>query len=226
LQDWDLILRYTQDSPPAALPVLGGRYHAGRSDSITKRESDCLNYATIRRKNQPRINAPLKVLYALWQYPHLTETSVETELRYMQRRGVEVEVWSEISGSVAPYPTSVAIHHGSLAEAIEQSKPNLVHVHWLTQALQCANTVHAAGLPLTARGHGFEISPDVLAQLEQHPATAAIYLFPHFAGAASPQKQKIRLLPACFNPELYTPGIEKDPRLVVRAGAALPSKDY
>jgi glycosyltransferase involved in cell wall biosynthesis len=224
MQDWDLILRFTEESPPRALPVLGTRYYAGRPDSISTRESQYHSQATILRKRQLPV-ARLKVLYALWHYPQLSESYVETEIRYMQHRGVDVEVWSEVAATTSPYPTTVPIHHGTLAEAIEQVRPDVVHVHWLIQALKYADIVRAAGLSLTVRGHGFEVTSDTITSLEQHPGVSAIYLFPQFAGENLQLRPKIRPMTACFNPKLYAPAAGKDPRLVVRVACALASKD-
>jgi len=225
--DCDLILRYTQDVEPIAVPIIGVGYQAGGTDRVSVRENGAYNLHLIQRKFEKPSGRPLRVLYALWHYPQLSESYVETEIRYMQRRGVEVEVWSEITAPPAsPYPTTVPIHRGSLAQAIEQVQPHVVHTHWLDKALEYADIVRAAGLSLTVRGHGFEVTPGVIASLEQHPAMAAIYLFPHFAGENPHLRPKIRPMTSCFNPELYAPGAAKDPRLVVRAGVALPTKDY
>jgi hypothetical protein len=41
-----------------------------------------------------------------------------------------------------------------------------------------------------------------------------------------PALQKLRSIPVCFNPDRYWPGQPKDLRLVLRAGAALRTKDH
>jgi glycosyltransferase involved in cell wall biosynthesis len=100
-----------------------------------------------------------------------------------------------------------------------------VHVHWLDEALRLRETIAAAGLPITVRGHGFDFTPERLAVLEADPAVRGIYLFPQFVPRGVRADGKVRALAAAFDPSRYRPGTTKDPRLVVRAAAGLPTKD-
>jgi glycosyltransferase involved in cell wall biosynthesis len=113
-----------------------------------------------------------------------------------------------------------------LSDALRTVRPDLVHTHWLDMAEQYSTEVSAAGLPLTVRGHGFEFTPELVARLDRNPVVHAAYVFPHMAARCRGTSTKIRPLPAAFNPDLYEPAAEKNPRLVVRTGCALPSKDY
>ena len=51
----------------------------------------------------------------------------------MQRWGVHVELWRETL-SASTYSSSVPIHEGSLADAVQIAQPDLIHVHWLSFA--------------------------------------------------------------------------------------------
>ena len=224
LVDWDLILRYTAAAAPVAVPMLGGCYRTGRSDRISTREGCSRNDYLIRRKHDGATGSHLRVLYALWHYPQLTETYIRWEIECMQRWGVHVEVWSECESPASPFATDVPVHHGSLASAIARVQPHLVHVHWLHSAVQYSGEIHKAGLPLTVRGHGFEVTRRHVMSLQRNPTVRAIYLFPHlsrlFSGAS-----KVRPMTTAFNGDLFYPGARKDRRLVVRTGPGLPTKD-
>jgi len=168
---------------------------------------------------------PLRVLYALWHYPHLAETYVTTEIACMRRWGVHVEVWSELD-PLAPFATDVPVHRGLLPEAIRCVAPDLVHTHWLGTAFKYRALVASAGLPLTVRGHHpGDADLDQIEPLHSDPAVGRIFLFPHLAARLGPRLGKVRVAAACFDPELYHPGGEKDPRLVVRLAPARQVKD-
>ena len=92
------MLRYTEHAPAYPLPVLAARYRV--CDDI--RVSDTVPYGTnflaVSSKWYPgsRTERRPRVLYALWQYPQLSETYIEAEISCMLRWGVDVEVWREI----------------------------------------------------------------------------------------------------------------------------------
>ena len=88
-----------------------------------------------------------------------------------------------------------------------------------------AAVAHNANIPLTVRGHGFEYNTENLSQCEAHPAVKSIYLFPHFARSLPGHHPKVREVSACFNSTRFYPRLQRDRRLVLRAGACLPTKD-
>ncbi len=224
LVDWDLILRYTADAAPVMVPAIGGDYALGLPDQVSTRASYSLSFHRVRRKLERPLPHPVRVLFALWHYPQLTESYVRAEITAMRRRGVDVAVWRS-EAPAAPFTSDVPVYDGTLAEAIARHRPHVVHVHWLDQAQRYAAAVADAGLPLTVRGHGFEYTPERVAMLEAHPAVRAIYLFPHFVPSPLPAGSKLRAMPPVFDAERYHPGAVKDPRLVVRVAAAIPTKD-
>tara|TARA_R110000822_G_scaffold159476_36_gene299780 strand:- start:3195 stop:5168 length:1974 start_codon:yes stop_codon:yes gene_type:complete len=224
LVDWDLIARYTEDRDPLTVPIIGGSYWESQPDSISGRESYWYNAYLIQRKLERPIKQPLRVLYVLWHYPQLTESYVRWEIIYMLRMGVQVEVWSELQTINSSFEAEVPVHRGALSEAIKQVDPHILHIHWLDSVFDYREIISRSGLPLTVRGHGFEHSPETLRKLQSDHIVQSIYLYPHFADQA---ENRYKLVPvrSGFNCDLYYPSPNKDRRMVLRVGAALPTKD-
>lgn len=223
LSDWDLILRLTRDSAPVPIVALGGRYRTGEPGRITQAESRHRALYQVNRKREKTIKRPLRVLYLLHSFPQISETYVKSEMDYMRRRGVHVEVWSSLEPA-APYHCDVPTHRGTFEQALRAASPDLVHIHWLCFGENHLEMIHRAGVRVTYRGHGFEYSDALLRRLLGHPAVHRLYVYPHFA-ARLPASEKIRPMPVAFDPSLYYPAEAKDRRLVVRAGLAKATKD-
>lgn len=223
LVDWDLILRLAAESPPQRVLALGGAYEAGGWPRVENSESHHLARYQIRRKWERPLTSPPRVLYILHSYPQLSETYVRSEIEYMRRRGVHIEVWSW-HHPMRPYPTDLPIHRGSLAEAVARSRPDLLHVHWLSIGQEALALAEPIGLPVTFRGHGYEFSSARGTELLRHPAVRRLYIFPHFV-AQLPASEKVMPLPVAFSPDRHYPPARKDPRLVVRVSLAKPTKD-
>jgi hypothetical protein len=223
LIDWDLILRYTNQNPPKRIPAIGCCYEDGSWGRISTEENLEHNRYLVRRKFLRPIRSSLRVLYAVWEFPHLSETYVATEIACMQRWGIQVEVWSETEPE-SRYAATVPIHRGSLESALHRVRPDVIHAHWLDFALRHASVAERAGIPMTVRGHSFEFDPQLPVKLQQASGISAVYVFPHFV-TTLPSLDKVRAVTACFDPERYFPSRRKDRNLVLRAGAALPTKD-
>lgn len=224
--DWELIGRYSERSIPLLLPVIGGRYAECRRDSISFRENRRTNRTLLRQRQQRHARVaphPLRVLWAVWNYPQLTETYIRSELAAMRRWGVEVEVWSEILDTKSPYASDVPVHHGSLAETIERVRPDLVHVHWLNKGKDYREVVARAGLPMTVRGHSYEFATKSVKRLLRDSAVRSVYLFPHFAKQIG-HHAKVCPMNSAFNEDWFYPSPKKDRRLVLRTGAGKPTK--
>ena len=231
LVDWELISRYTARSAPVLLPTIGGRYFENRSDSISSRESLPINRALLRQLQQRvtrSVTRPLRVLWAVWNYPQLTETYIRCELAAMRRWGVEVEVLSEITDTKSPYASDVPVHHGSLAETIANVRPDVVHVHWLNKGKDYREVIARAGLPMTVRGHSYEFATKSVKKLLRDPTVRSVYLFPHFANQFGAQQigsnPKIHPMTSAFNEDWFYPPEKKDRCLVLRTGAGKPTK--
>lgn len=226
LSDWDLILRYTETAPAKDVPVLGARYRTNNDDRITRTALYHPAYRRIRAKHRrfTKPARPLRVLYVVWQYPQLSEMYIEAELRGLRRLGVHIEVWTEVP-ACSPYAAPVPVHRGALAEAIAAMQPDLVHCHWLNIAAKYADTIAAAGMTMTVRGHGFDVTAALIDQLCAHPAVAAIYLTKHQLAAYGRTHPRLKQADTAFDVAMFRPAARKNPRLVLRASAALPSKE-
>ncbi len=170
------------------------------------------------------MNPPLRVLYALWHYPHLSESYVRSEIRAVRALGVEVQVWAQEAGT-APYESDVPFGYGDLEKAVADFRPHILHTHWLRQPRQMKE-LRATGLPVTVRGHGFDSSRKKARKAARDPMVAAAFPFPQFVPLLPWQRRKIHGVPVGFDATLYSPGENKDRRLVARVGVGIPSKDY
>ncbi len=134
LNDWDLILRYTERDKIERLSVVGGIYlEDWRTNRISASHSyEYYRYVITDRRRGPS-QTRLKVLYALWHYPQLSESYVRTEIAAVRQMGIEVEVWSE-EAVAAAFESEVPVHRGKLSEVIARARPDLVHTHWLDMA--------------------------------------------------------------------------------------------
>lgn len=205
------------------LAVVGSRCEmlAGRGISSGGEEA-WYRYCVLRQQQRP-IKRKLKVLYAVWDYPQLTESYVRWEIDCMQRWGVDIEVWSELERPESPYPSPVPIHHGSLEDVIRTVAPHVVHFHWINIAAQQLSAVTRAGLPATVRGHGFEFQTGQVTQLLGSSTIQGLYLFPHFAQQCA-DHPRLHAMNSAFHGDLYSPGLNKETGLVVRVGSAKPTK--
>jgi hypothetical protein len=141
----------------------------------------------------------------------------------MKRWGVHIEAWARLEGATR-YEPSVPVHRGSIAEAIAACRPDILHVHWTNIAIEEGETLRASGLPFTVRGHGFEFNDQAIHQLLSLPGLRRAFIFPHQV-ADFPTQRRLTPMAAAFDTTLFRPEPNKDRRLVLRTGSALPSKD-
>ena len=226
LVDWDLLLRYSENRPALCVGVLGARYRTLDNLRISDTAPYGPNAVAIQKKWYPprHLRTSLRILYVVWHYPQLSETYIETEIRRLLDWGVHIEVWRE-TDVAAPHPPSAPVHSGSLEEAVRMSRPDLIHMHWLNFALKQGELLSTLGLPVTVRLHGFDTTREGLAALLSKPWLRRIYAFPAQAALLDHPDPGVRVVPAAFDTTLFRPRRDKDCRLVVRAGTALPSKD-
>ena len=125
------------------------------------------------------MNPPLRVLYALWHYPHLSESYVRSEIRAVTELGVDVQVWAQDPGT-APYESDVPHFYGDLEQVVAEFRPHLIHTHWLRQTRRIKE-LRATGLPVTVRGHGFDSSRKKALKAARAPMVMAAFPFPQFA---------------------------------------------
>jgi hypothetical protein len=164
----------------------------------------------------------VKVLYIESFYPQLSESYVTCEIKYLLSMGVEIEVWRELK-SICPYPPQVQVYDGKLTDAIKASKPDILHLHFLSELLRMQEDIEASSIPVTIRGHSVDHAPEYYEQVSKKPFLKKIWLYPHFAEKLS--IPKVEPLPSCYDPALYYPEPKKEEGLVVRACAGIPYKN-
>jgi GT2 family glycosyltransferase len=223
--DYELALRYTQNHPPTRVDALAVHYdNSSRHERISTSHASGPNMARIYARYQTPIDRPLKVLIFCFDYPQLSESYVDTEIAWMTRRGVDVEVCSiDTPGAVGQ--AAVHVHRHGLAQAIRTCEPDLIHCHWLPIVDEVAALARAQRIPVTVRGHGFEFSALDLERCDSHDVARSIYLFPHFAQTHSTRSARLYGVPACFDSERFYPRHGQDRRMVLRAAACLETKD-
>lgn len=226
LVDWDLVLRYTREGAVKALPIIGSLYFSDAKGRITE-SVDHSKSRSVITTSTPGGVAPSqpRVLYAMWQYPQLTQSYVETEIRAVRKLGVHVEVWAETDVAVA-HDTEVRIHKGTIEEAIKKVNPQIVHTHWLHIAQNYEPMLEANNLPVTVRAHGFEMTPELVYALNRSRTIRKVFLFPDQMEQLRYRSDKLKQITAAFNENLYAPYFKKDRKLVLRVGASLWSKGY
>lgn len=103
-----------------------------------------------------------RVLYILRQYPQVTETYIETELRILEERGHTVDI---IALNVASDPRRhthsfryIPEHdERAIARAVRESQPEIVHSHELDTARRAYEASRAADVPFTLRTHSYDV---------------------------------------------------------------------
>ena len=226
LIDWELLLRYTQSLPARPLPVLAAHYRRRDELRITDTRAAGPNWLRVQERHSP-LPVPAtrpRVLYVVWHYPQLSETYLNGEIRCMQRFGAEVELWRSV-GPASPCVDTVPVHEGPLREVVERVRPDAIHVHWLSYALSQDEALTGLGVPVTVRMHGFDVRPAQFERMLSRPWLHRAYVFPRQLGLPGAGDPRVCAMPAAFDTGHFPATAEKDPRLVLRAGACIPSKD-
>ncbi len=230
LVDWELLQRYCSLGEVATIPAIGMVYRAQfDQDRISSTEPYTPNLMRVNLKQSLAKRKNPRILYIVYHYPHLSETYIESEIQLAQANGFEVKVWSRVLPTT-PYPTDIeVIYNRSLLDTITELAPDLLHFHWLNQINLASETLLQIPIPWTARGHGFEFQPDLVLRLASHPLCMGIVLFPHQKQSHPQlaQHPKIISLNQCWQQSLLTQiqPQNKDPRLIVRTGAGLRTKE-
>jgi len=226
LSDFDLALRYTRRYPPMRVQAVAA-YYDFRSDAdrISTTRAYLPNSVRIRARYRRPIDRPLKVLIVCYDYPQLSESYVDTEVTWMARQGVEVEVCSMAEPGARGVAT-VRVHRDGLERAIADFRPDLLHCHWISMVEEAARLAQARGLPVTVRGHGFEVSDETVRACHAFDAVRAVCMFPHLAARYGEGRPKVRPLASAFNSRRYYPRhVAKDRRMVLRTAACLETKN-
>ena len=140
LVDWDLILRYTRQYPPVAVPM-GLVNYDGRAEGsrVTTLEDFETNAAAVRRKlAYERVysgKTPLRIGYVVWDYPSLSQTFVLDEIRQLRADGFDVNVYFHIAPDRAAevdfdVPTYEVTGPEDLAAKVAEHDRTMLHSHF------------------------------------------------------------------------------------------------
>jgi glycosyltransferase involved in cell wall biosynthesis len=166
----------------------------------------------------------MKIMIGAVNYPKLSESYIEAEIRFLGRIGIDVAVHSTIVGSPGT-PELVPVFRGPVQEAISSWRPDVFHAHYLTFSPGVLAQVAAAGIPVTVRGHSFDFGVALAREVADRPYVKRVWLFPHFARLSA--HPKVHELPVAYDSTLYVPSItQKDRTLVYRTGAGKGGKGF
>jgi glycosyltransferase involved in cell wall biosynthesis len=223
LVDWDLILKYTQNNDAKGLAIVAANYRELDELRISKNNLAGINRVKILSKWPPRnINvSSLKVLYVLNSYPQLSESYVEYELSKMRDWGFEIEIW-RMQKPHSPYHSDIKVHDDDLKKVISKIKPDLIHIHWLGLAKRILPLIDDLNIPTTIRAHSFDTTEESIKFCTKRLFVKKIYCFPQHRDDFDDTKLEVQN--TAFNAKIFKPHKNKNKHLVIRGGAALPSK--
>ena len=143
-----------------------------------------------------------RVLYALGQYPAISQTYVKAEIEAV-RDDVDVHVVTTKTHPVSyddHLPFEILTSIEETCATVEEVKPDVLHTHWLTQADRVAEIARRTGVPFTIRSHSF----DTLwggwrgAMYNRSPIGAKPLLPPHLTHIAEVANDELCLGILCF----------------------------
>lgn len=162
----------------------------------------------------------MRILYILWNYPQLSETYIEAEMAFAARNGFQVEVWST-AVQTAGVPENFKAHRGTLAQAVADFKPHLIHIHYLPVADRYLPEM-PHGIPVTVRAHSFDWSDALCMKVLADRRVRRVYAFPHFTELL--RNEKLMALPVAYAADRFPEAASKDRKMVLRLAAGLPNK--
>lgn len=167
----------------------------------------------------------MKVLYLVRYADALSESYIRAEAEYAQSQGVQVRFCAQAKAEDRyPVEESCVRRDGDLEAAVEDFKPDVIHVHWLTLAAEYADRLVKLQVPVTVRGHSFDALPSNVKHVAAIPVVMKIWLFPHFAKYHQDLKC-VEPMTVAYNARFFSQGAgPREKRRVVRAGAGLPGK--
>jgi glycosyltransferase involved in cell wall biosynthesis len=105
---------------------------------------------------------PKRILYVLRQYPQVTETYMESELRALEERGHTVDVIA-LNVATDPRRRTHSFRYvpqddeAAIAAAVAELAPDVVHSHELDTARRAYEASRAADVPFTLRTHSYDV---------------------------------------------------------------------
>lgn len=222
LADWDLVQRLAQSSEPQRIGLVGQVYDERASGRISEHVPYGPAYHRIRSRIIGRPAEGLRILFAEWHFPQVTETYIQADIIGLRALGAEVEVWSD-EGVATAYEPEVPWRRGSLEDHIRDVHPDLVLSHWLHVGHDHRPLTKRLGIPHAVRCHSFDFNPGIVEDLAKDPGVV-VHLFGHLASQFA-DRPNVVVSPVGFDSRRFTPAEAKDRRLVLRLAAGLHTKD-
>ncbi len=163
----------------------------------------------------------MRILIVYFNYPQLSATYLEAEIRYFQRHGIDIEVWSECEPGAA-YVPSCKVHRGTLSNAETDFQPDIVHFYWVKMAVKHLDSVLCPNI--TIRDHSFGLDAEDRSYLLSQLRVRAIFLFPH--ELMQGQSEKLHPLTVAYDSTRFPTASDavKQTDMVVCCTAGLPKK--
>jgi glycosyltransferase involved in cell wall biosynthesis len=173
--DWDYSLRLFARTPPMALPVVACYYRTvvpGRiSDSTEKLE------AVHQVRARTHTTRPLRVHVHTAMYPVMSETYIGEDIDNLLEAGATVTISADQEAvSARDDGRECSLDPDG---AIAAAEPDVVLLHWATNAWASLPLLERHGIPFVLRVHSFDFDPDLIQQLAQHRLCAGIIGYGH-----------------------------------------------
>lgn len=164
----------------------------------------------------------MRILFAVSNYPQLSESYVDAEIAFLLRRGVKVEIWAP-HVAFAGMPELTKVHRGSLMDAVRAFHPDVVHSYYLVFSQNHDQLLAGTSVPMTVRGHSFDFAAASVESVIAIPRVKKVFLYPHFARQCRPSP-KIVPLPVAYDSTRYRRSQTKDWKAVFRTAVGKPDK--
>lgn len=182
----------------------------------------------------------LRVAYALRVFPKLSETFIVGELAELRRRGAEVLILSlerqreelrHATVAAAGLDEATEYDPGRFDEAMARFRPHLVHAHFATEATAVARELgRRHDVPYTFTAHGYDIfrkpPGDFADRVEAASAlvTVSEANAEHIVRTFGVPRGKLHVIPCGIDLDVFRPGDDPDPRLIVAVARLNPVK--
>lgn len=231
LGDWDLALKYCGVYPPEKIDYIGCNYNDNNLDEDKIANKNLVHYNQYKIYKKYNINSKKfinkKILYIVFQYPHLSETYIDWEMKYFIELGASIEILADSQYCASPIYTNIKIHY-DIDKAISSFQPDLIHIHWLTICEKYCKILSEKknSIPITTRIHGFEYTIDAIKKINSDPNMKYIFTYKHLLEQCISQnintsKMIVSTIPINTDfhyPSLLEPNIDKIKVLRVAAG--------
>ena len=215
--DWDLAIRLTADGRVQPIPVHACTYGTTAAGRITGSYGQ--DTIDIVRSRAEMAQKP-KCLAISHCFPRFSETYMESELAALSTR-FNVVFASE--GSAQQGATSAFRGAGTIEEAIQSERPDVVFSHFIDVAVRNQPLLTEHGLPYLVRQHSYDYRDLSVFPLTQDPFCLGVWAFPNATMTADP---KVHLLAALIHDAHLRPIWQQRRAGVVLATSCLPKRHW